>query len=184
MTDIILQEKIRNKILLIRGQRVMLDRDLAEFYGVETKVLNQAVKRNIERFPGDFMFQLTKEEAEYLVSQNTIPLRSQIVTLKKANKRGFHIKYSPYVFTEQGIAMLSSVLKGKNAVQINIAIMRVFVMVSRIINSSRDLAEKISELEKKYDKHDKSIKDIFSALHFLIKGKEKEEKNKKEIGFK
>ncbi len=162
----------------------MLDRDLAEFYGVETKVLNQAVKRNIERFPGDFMFKLTKEEAEYLVSQNVIPLRSQIVTLKKVNKRGFHIKYSPYVFTEHGIAMLSSVLKSKKAVQINIAIMRVFVMVSRIINSSKDLAEKISELEKKHDKHDKKIKDIFSALHYLIKDKNEEENNKKEIGFR
>lgn len=150
----------------------MLDRDLAEFYEIGTKVLNQAVKRNIERFPGDFMFQLTKEEKEYVVT----------------NCDHLHdLKYSyqfPYVFTEHGVAMLSSVLKSKRAVQINIAIMRVFVMVSRIINSSKDLAEKIDELEKKYDKHDKKIKDIFSALHYLIRGKEEEQKNKTEIGFK
>jgi diacylglycerol kinase len=183
MTDIILQEKIRNKIMLIRGQRVMLDRDLAEFYGVKTSALNQAAKRNRERFPGDFMFQLSKEEAEKWKSQIVIfkSPRSQIVTL---NKKGQNIKYLPYVFTEHGIAMLSSVLKSKRAVQINIAIMRVFVMVSRIINSSKDLAEKIDELEKKYNQHDKKIKDIFSALHYLINGKEKEDKNKTEIGFK
>ncbi len=172
MTDIILQEKIRNKIMLIRGQRVMLDRDLAEFYGVKTGALNQAVKRNRERFPGDFMFQLSKAEVE--------KWKSQIVI---SNKEKMGLRKKPYVFTEPGIAMLSSVLKSKKAVQINIAIMRVFVMVSRIINSSNDLAEKIDELEKKYDKHDRKIKDIFSALHYLIKGKEKED-NKKEIGFK
>ena len=172
MTDIILQEKIRNKIMLIRGQRVMLDRDLAEFYGVKTGALNQAVKRNRESFPGDFMFQLSKAEVE--------KWKSQIVI---SNKEKMGLRKKPYVFTEHGIAMLSSVLKSKKAVQINIAIMRVFVMVSRIINSSNDLAEKIDELEKKYDKHDRKIKDIFSALHYLIKGKEKED-NKKEIGFK
>ncbi|OIO07359.1 DNA-binding protein [Candidatus Falkowbacteria bacterium CG_4_9_14_3_um_filter_36_9] len=170
MADIILQEKIRNKILLIREQRVMLDRDLAEFYGVETKVLNQAVKRNIERFPGDFMFQLTEDEFKNL--------RSQIVTSNSGGQR-----YRPYVFTEMGIAMLSSILRSKKAIQINIAIMRVFVMVSRIINSSQDLAEKINELENKYNKHDKNIKDIFSALHILLKNKEEEGLNKKEIGF-
>jgi len=169
MTDIILQEKIRSKILLIRGQKVMIDRDLAEFYGVKTGALNQAVKRNRERFPGDFMFSLRREEIKNL---------SQFVISSK-------IKHAPNVnvFTEHGIAMLSSVLKNKKAIQINIAIMRVFVIVSRIINSSKDLAEKINELEKKYDSHDKKIKDIFSALHFLIKGGKKEEKNKEEIGF-
>ncbi len=151
----------------------MLDRDLAEFYRVKTGALNQAVKRNRERFPGDFMFQLTKEEVE--------SWKSQIVI---SNKEKMGLRKKPYVFTEQGIAMLSSVLKSKRAIQINIAIMRVFVIVSRIINSSKDLVEKIGELEKKYDSHDKKIKDIFSALHFLIKGKEKEEKNKTEIGFK
>ncbi|MDP2708504.1 MAG: ORF6N domain-containing protein [bacterium] len=172
MTDIILQEKIRNKILLIRDQRVMLDRDLAEFYEIDTKVLNQAVKRNSDRFPGDFMFRLTKAEKEHLVTNC-----DHLSDLKYSYQ-------SPYVFTEMGIAMLSSVLKSKRAVIINIAIMRVFVMVSRIINSSKDLAEKIGELEKKYDRHDKKIKDIFSALHGLIKNRIKEEANKPEIGFK
>lgn len=173
MTDLILQEKIRNKILAIRGQRVMMDRDLAEFYNVKTGVLNQAVKRNYERFPGDFTFQLTEKEVD--------DWKSRIVI---SNKERMGLRKKPYVFTEQGIAMLSSVLKSKRAIQINIAIMRVFVIVSRIINSSNDLVEKIGELEKKYDQHDKKIKDIFSALHFLVKGKEKEGKNKIEIGFK
>jgi len=173
MADIILQEKIRSKLLVIRGQRVMIDRDLAEFYGVETKALNQAVKRNIERFPGDFMFQLTKEEMENW--------KSQFVT-SNGDKMG--LRKRSHVFTEHGVAMLSSVLKSKKAVRINIAIMRVFVMVSRIINSSKDLAEKIGELERKYDRHDKKIKDIFSALHCLVKGKKEEESKKEEIGFK
>lgn len=107
-------EVIKNKIYEIRGQRVMLDRDLAHLYGVETKVLNQAVKRNAERFPEDFMFRLTKEEC----------LRSQIVTLNEDH--GKHLKYMPYAFTEQGVAMLSSVLKSSTAIQINIFIMRAF----------------------------------------------------------
>ena len=115
MTDIILQEKIRNSIISIRGIRVMIDRDLAKFYGAETKVLNQTVKRNIERFPTDFMFQLTKEEKEYVVTNC-----DHIQDLKYSYQ-------SPYAFTEHGIAMLSSVLKSKKAIQINIAITRVFV---------------------------------------------------------
>lgn len=161
----------------------MLDKDLAEFYGVETKVLNQAIKRNIERFPKDFMFQLTLEEFNELVTNcdhlgHSESLRSQFVTSNRGGRR-----YLPYAFTEHGIAMLSSVLKSKRAIQINIAIVRVFVIVSRIISSSHDLIEKINELEKKYNMHDKKIKDIFTALSYLIKGEE-EEKHKKEIGFK
>jgi len=146
MSDIISIEKIENKILLIQGMKVMLDRDLAELYGVETRILNQAVKRNKKRFPDDFMFQLTRMEAEYLVSEgcfrealisqfvisnkktnkskikNEIS-RSQFATLKK-DGRGSNIKYLPYVFTEQGVAMLSSVLKSERAVKMNIIIMR------------------------------------------------------------
>ena len=135
MTSLIPLEKIENKILLVRGEKVMLDSDLAELYGVETRVLNQAVKRNIERFPDDFMFQLTEYEADYLESEGGIgdSLRSQNVTLKHKNSqnsqnlrsqnvilkkgRGEHRKYLPYVFTEQGVAMLSSVLKSKKAVE-------------------------------------------------------------------
>lgn len=114
---------IQSKIHEIRGQRVMLDRDLAEMYGVETRALNQAVKRNIDRFPEDFMFQLTKEEC----------LRSQIVTLK--TEQGKHLKYMPYVFTEMGVAMLSSVLRSPTAIQVNISIMRAFVAVRQMLSN-------------------------------------------------
>ncbi len=127
-------EPIRSKIYEIRGQRVMLDRDLAELYGVETRVLNQSVKRNANRFPEDFMFQLTKEEC----------LRSQIVTLKE--KRGQHIKYMPYVFTELGVSMLSSVLRSETAIEINIEIMRAFVAF-RHIAALPDTSERFERIE-------------------------------------
>lgn len=175
----------------------MLDRDLAVLYGVETRVLNQAVKRNIERFPDDFMFQLTRMEAEYLEAEekevlksqfvtsksgilsSKQVLRSQIVTLKnKEDRRGQHIKYLPYVFTEQGVAMLSSVLKSKRAIEMNIAIMRAFVKIRNLIYSYKDLAEKIEKIEKKYDKQ---IGRIFEVLDGLVKD---EKQLKPEIGFK
>ncbi len=132
---------IQSKIYEIRGQRVMLDRDLAELYQVETRVLNQAVKRNIERFPEDFMFQLTKEEC----------LRSQIVTLKVT--QGQHLKYMPYAYTELGVAMLSSVLRSTTAIQVNINIMRAFVAVRRLIAASPDseniqLRQEMKELKE------------------------------------
>lgn len=150
MDNIIPIDKIESKILLLRGQKVMLDRDLAALYDVETRVLNQAVKRNIERFPKDFMFQLSEFEIDNLVSRNVIPSsRSQIVTLKI--KRGQNIKYLPYVFTEQGIAMLSSVLKSKKAIKMNIEIMRTFVNIRKFVSSYEGLAMKIAELEKKYE---------------------------------
>lgn len=116
-------EEIRNRIYEIRGRQVMLDKDLAELYGVETKVLNQAVRRNIKRFPDDFMFQLIQEEWDFL--------RSQIVTLKKG--RGEHSKYLPYAFTEQGVSMLSSVLRSDTAIEVNIRIMRTFVAVRQYL---------------------------------------------------
>ena len=211
MSDIILYENIREKIITLRSQRVLLDRDLAGLYGIETRILNQAVKRNIERFPGDFMFQLNEEEAENsLRSQNVIlkndenlksqfatsSPRSQIATLDDdqslrsqivMSKRGKHLKYLPFAFTEQGIAMLSSVLKSKKAVEINIAIMRVFVMVARIIDSSKSLAEKIEEIKKEQEiyqnKNDKNIKGIFSVINYLTEIN-KEDIVKEEIGFK
>jgi hypothetical protein len=179
MASLIPLEIIENKILLIRGQKVMLDRDLADFYNVETRALIQAIKRNKERFPDDFMFQLTKMEAEYLVSQNVIPLRSQNVILKKANKRGLHIKYLPYVFTEQGVAMLSSVLKSKRAIQMNVVIMRAFVKIRNLVYSYKDLSEKIEKMERGYDK---KIGEIFRILDFLTKSEGGDVK--KEIGFK
>ncbi|MBU4339272.1 ORF6N domain-containing protein [Patescibacteria group bacterium] len=163
------QEIIESKILLIRGQKVMLDRDLAVLYGVETKVLNQAVRRNIKRFPEDFMFRLAKEEFEIL--------RSQFVTSSWGGQR-----YAPYAFTEQGVAMLSSVLNSKKAVEVNIVIMRTFVNIRKFVSSYEGLAMKIAEIEKKYDK---KIGKIFTVLDYLIKGSEEEKNNKKqEIGFK
>src|SRR3990172_2272519 len=154
--DIIPQESIESKIFSIRGKRVMFDRDLANLYQVETKVLNQAVKRNIQRFPDDFMFQLTKEEFN--------SLRSQIVTLK----RGQHRKYLPYVFTEQGVAMLSSVLNSERAIQVNIAIMRAFVRLREVLSTHKKLANKLDELERKTEKHDEEIRAIFGVIRQLM----------------
>lgn len=129
---------IESKIYLIRGQKVMLDVDLAEMDGVFTKALKQAVRRNIERFPEDFMFELTKEEVDTL-------LRSQIVTLK----RGEHIKYLPFVFTEHGVLMLSSVLRSEQAVQVNIQIMRVYSKMKELLLMHKDILVKPEQLEKR-----------------------------------
>jgi phage regulator Rha-like protein len=147
-------ERIEQVTLFIRGNKVMLDSDLATLYGVSTKVLNQAVKRNLSRFPDDFMFQLTWEEADEL-------LRSQSVTLK----RGQHRKYRPYAFTEQGVAMLSSVLKSERAVQVNIAIMRAFVRLREMLATHKELARKLEELERKYDAQ---FKVVFDAIRQLM----------------
>jgi hypothetical protein len=157
----------------IRGQNVMLDFDLAELYEVETRVLKQAVRRNIERFPEDFLFELTKEEYD--------SLRSQIVTLETG--RGKHSKYNPFAFTEQGVAMLSGVLKSTKAIQVNIAIMRAFVFMRQYALSHKDLTEKLKEIETKYDKN---FEDIYQAINYLIGEKEQELdlKNRKRIGFK
>jgi hypothetical protein len=141
-------ERIERHILLIRGHKVMLDADRAGFYNVETKTLNQAVARNIERFPKDFMFQLTRREAE--------ALRSQFVTSNEG--RGGR-RYSPYAFTEQGVAMLSSVLRSPRAVQVNIAIMRAFVKLREILGSHRDLAGRLDEMESRYDVQFKAVFD-------------------------
>jgi len=153
--SIVPAERIERAILLLRGQKVMLDADLATLYGVETRVLVQAVKRNIERFPGDFMFQLNKEEADFLTSQ--------IVTLKRG--RGQHRKYLPYVFTEQGVAMLSSVLRSQRAIQVNIEIMRAFIRLRQMLASHAELARKLDALEKKYDAQ---FKEVFEAIRQLM----------------
>ena len=132
--SILEENSIRSKIHVIRGQQVMLDRDLAELYGVETKVLNQAVKRNKERFPEEFCFQITREEVE-----REIISRSQFVTLKNNDdRRGTNIKYLPYVFTEQGVAMLSSVLKSETAIKASIQIMKAFVSMRRFLQNNSD----------------------------------------------
>lgn len=148
-------ERIERAILVIRGHRVLLDADLALLYEVEVKVLNQAVKRNTERFPADFMFQLTAEEADFQ--------RSQTVTLKRG--RGKHRKYLPYAFTEQGVAMLSSVLRSPRAVQVNIEIMRAFVRLRQMLQQNADLALKLAALEKKYDAQ---FKVVFDAIRELM----------------
>mgnify|MGYP001062529320 CR=1 FL=1 len=161
-------ERIERSILLLRGQKVMLDKDLASLYGVETKTVNQAVKRNLERFPHDFMFQLTWEETENWRSQSVISnpsedvvSRSQSVTLK----RGQNPKYKPYAFTEQGVAMLSSVLRSPQAVAVNIEIMRAFVRLRAMLASHADLARKLDALERKYDAQ---FKVVFDAIRQLM----------------
>jgi hypothetical protein len=148
-------EFIEDTILLIRGKRVILDHDLARLYGVATRVLNQAVQRNLDRFPEDFMFQLTKAETEEW--EHVQCLRSQNVILKKA--RGTHRKYQPYAFTEHGILMLSSVLKSQRAVQVNIQIMRTFVRLREMLASNDELTKRLNNLEDKYDRRFK----MFSA---------------------
>ena len=164
--DILPPELIESKILLIRGKKVMLDQSLAELYRVETRALNQAVKRNLPRFPEDFMFQLTKKEAEAL-------LRSQFVILKK----GQHYKYLPYVFTENGVAMLSSVLNSERAIMVNIQIMRTFTRLREILSSHEELKQKLAQMEQKYDDN---FKVVFDAIRALMAP---QEKPKKKIGF-
>ncbi len=165
---IVSQETIEQKIFLIRGQKVMLDKDLAELYGIETKVLKQAVKRNIKRFPADFMFELTKEEFKNL--------RSQIVTSSWGG-----VRYTPMAFTEQGVAMLSSVLNSDKAIQVNIQIMRVFSSLRQILAAHKELVHKLNELERKITKHDGDIATIFQAIRQLMAPPES---TRKKIGFK
>ena len=193
---------IEDKIFTIRGVQVMLDKDLAELYGVETKVLNQAWKRNIERFPEDFCFQLTKEEVDILRSQIATlnsenissrsqivilnnekePLRSQIVTLNNENERGKHSKYLPYAFTEQGVAMLASILKSEAAVKVSIQIMNAFVQMRHFLSANSSLFARLDSVEKqqieteeklnrnlvqiheKLDVHEKNFEKVFTAL--------------------
>lgn len=165
-------EIIENKILLMRGKKVMIDRDLAKLYGVETKVLNQAVKRNIERFPEDFMFQLRKEEFANW--------KSRFVT-SNADKMG--LRKRPLAFTEHGILMLSSVLRSPRAVQVNIQIMRTFVKLRELMVTHRNLARKIEELEAKFRKHDENFVVVFAAIKKLLEVPREPRKKKLPIGF-
>ncbi len=167
------EETISNKIYFIHGQKVMLDRDLALLYGIESRVLNQAVKRNLTRFPIDFMFQLT--EIEY----NS--LRSQIVILKKG--RGEHQKYLPFAFTEHGVLMLSSILKSDKAIQTNIQIMRIFTKVRQMLLDTTEIKVDILQIQKKLENHDKNIELVFSYLDELTEKKENESERVK-IGYK
>lgn len=165
---------IEHKIHVIRNQNVILDVDLAALYQVETRVLKQAVRRNLKRFPSDFMFELTREEYN--------ALRSQFVTLEQ-NKKGKHSKYLPFAFTEQGVSMLSSVLRSDVAIEINISIMRVFVQLRQIALSNKEVIEKLEDLKKRYDTQ---FSDIYEALEYLL-GKDKQaivQKERKQIGYK
>lgn len=162
-------EQVESRILLIRGHRVMLDADLAEVYGTNTKALNQAVKRNEARFPGDFMFQLTVEEVQNL--------RSQIVT-SSVNWGGRRNR--PYAFTEHGAIMLASVLNSSVAVQASIAVVRAFVRLREILATNKELAKKLTELEERIEEHDQEIIALFEAIRQLM---QPEETTSKKIGF-
>jgi len=154
-------DSIQQQIFVIRGKRVMLSPDLARLYGVETKALMQAVRRNKKRFPPDFMFQITLKEA--------LASRSQFVTLNDPiAKRGTNVKYLPYAFTEQGVAMLSSVLRSERAIRVNILIMRAFARLREIIAGHKELAAKLRDLESRVDQHDEHIRAIFEAIRQLI----------------
>lgn len=161
-------EIIENKIFLIRDQKVMLDRDIAELYGVQTRDLNKAVRRNSDRFPEDFMFQLTTEEFS--------DLKYHFGTSRWGGTRKL-----PFAFTEQGVSMLSSVLRSKRAILVNIAIMRAFVKLRQMLVTHEDLRKKLADLERKYEKHDNQIKAVFDAIRELMK---EPAKPKREIGFR
>lgn len=164
MKNLVIQELIEQKIYLIRSQKIMLDRDLATLYGVPTKRLNERVKRNKKRFPEDFMFQLSRDES--------ISLRSQFATL---TKKKYDI-FRPYVFTEQGVAMLSSVLNSERAIQVNIQIIRTFIKLRQLLSTHKDLLKKVEEMEKRYDKQ-------FRIVFQIIRELAVPPKREKKIGF-
>ena len=177
---------IEEQVLVIRGQRVLLAQQLATLYGVETKALNQAVQRNIERFPQDFMFQLEREDLAALRSQ-TVTLNAQVIDSKEvlsslgmAVGSGRSVKYLPYAFTEQGVAMLSSVLKSERAIAVNIEIMRTFVKLRGMLSEHVDLKRKLNQLEKKYDDN---FRAVFDAIHDLMDSPKPSSYSGSKIGF-
>ena len=163
------RERIEKSIMLIRGKKVLMDRDLAELYGVETAQLKRAVRRNIERFPVDFMFELTKQELENW--------RCQFGT---SNSEKLGLRYNPMVFTKQGVAMLSSVLRSKRAIEVNIAIMRAFVKLRELLATHKELARKLQDLEQQLKGHDEQIQTIFEVIQQLLTPPEQP---RKKIGF-
>jgi hypothetical protein len=171
LKNIMDEDRILNKIYVIRGQKVMLDRDLAELYGVDTKVFNQSVKRNIERFPKDFMFSLTAKE--------WTNLRSQFVTSSWGGSR-----YAPKVFTEQGVAMLSSVLHSSIAIQVNIRIIRVFTRLKEFAMTNKDILLKLLQLEKDVHANSKDIESVFTVLKELLEKDSIPQKGRRRIGFR
>jgi hypothetical protein len=161
--------RVERAILVLRGYRVLIDRDLAALYGVQVKTLNQAVKRNLERFPEDFMFQVTPEEARFLRSQS-VTLRTEdaaIIDVSSSPRLGWgrHAKYRPHAFTEQGVAMLSTVLRSAPAIAVNIEIMRAFVRLRQMLQGNSELARKLAELEQKYDGQ---FRIVFEAIRELM----------------
>jgi hypothetical protein len=173
--SILPDELIINKIILLRDQKVLIDRDLAELYGVETRTLNQAVKRNIKRFPDDFIFQMTKEEFEFWKSQ---------IVISNSDRMG--LRKPPFVFTEQGVAMLSSVLNSDRAILVNIQIVRVFTKMRSLLDSHKEILRKLESIEKKDIDQDEKILLIFEYLKQLEQAKQEETiiKERKRIGFK
>ena len=182
-------QSIQNRIYEIRGERVMLDFDLAQLYEVETKALNQAVKRNSKRFPADFMFQLTPVEWQGIRSQSvtasksTISLRSQNVTASQSKR---NTAFTPYAFTEQGIAMLSGILNSDKAINMNIAIMRAFVEVRKVLLRQTDLKEQLKEIRERLGEHDVQLNSIYDAMENLLDEKAARRKwdDRERIGFK
>jgi hypothetical protein len=170
---IITEDGVINKIYLIRNQKVMIDRDLAEMYGIETRVLNQAVKRNKGRFPDDFMFQLTMQELEDWKSQNVM-----------TNREKMGLRKPPNVFTEQGVAMLSSVLNSEIAIEVNIQIIRIFTHVREVLTDHIELRLEIEAIRKKVDNHDKNIEIVFRYLDELLEKNEKPNPPRRRIGYK
>ena len=168
--SVVVFEQIENKIYQLRGQRIMLDTDFADAYAVETRVLNQAVKRNLKRFPADFMFQLTEDEAANL------PMRSQSVTGSKRN-----VRYRPYAFAEHGAVMLATILKSPTAIEASLQVVRVFVRLRTILFEHEDLASRIEQLEQKFGEHGKQIGTVFAALKQLLQ--QPATQNKRQIGF-
>ena len=183
-------QSLQNRIYEIRGQRVILDKDIAQLYEIETKVLNQSVKRHIERFPEDFMFQLTNDELEKIRIQvkdlypGEISLRSQFVTLKTG--RGEHAKYLPLAFTEQGVAMLSGIINSKKAINMNIAIMRAFVELRRVLLIKTDFKHQLDEIKERLGGHDAQLTQIYEAIENILDENAAKNKweNRTRIGFK
>jgi hypothetical protein len=170
---VLIIKDVGSLIITIRNQKVIVDRDLAEIYGVETRRLNEQVKRNPERFPEDFMFQLTKEEADFWLRS-----RSQIAILK----RGKNIKYLPYAFTEHGAIMAANVLNSPQAVRMSVFVVRAFVKLREMLSTHKELAHKLTELERKLQNHDESIRSLVVAIRQLMRPVEPETP-KKRIGF-
>ncbi len=181
-------EFIQTRILMIRGLKVMLDTDLAALYGVPTRRLKEQVRRNLKRFPQDFMFELTWDEVLSLPSRSqnatlnkgeSVPLRSQFAILKK----GRNVKYLPYVFIEQGVAMLSSVINSDRAIEVNIQIMRAFTKLREFMASHKDLVRKIEDLERKFGEHDKKFVVVFEAIKQLLEESTEPDVKKEPISF-